>query len=395
MGRGINNYKITKEYILSKVSQITIFSVYFDLPVNVIQHCIDTGELIKSPIREDIHPTCGFRYDNKGKLKFKDFAGYFWGDCFDAAALILSSISDKKINISNKNDFMRVLHYIAFTFKDIFYGDEKDENLISNISIAVANIKKQKPNIEIVVRQWNEEDVKYWGQFGIGLQLLNINFVYPVEQYYIDRKVNPEPKYYYRVEDPCYAYYLGKNKDSINHIKLYFPFRNHNQTRFICNSNHLEGIINLARNDYDYIIITKSTKDRLSIINNILNLFSNKDKKLIPNIGVINIPHETYNLRPIEYNWLINKLNENGIILSLMDNDRTGKYEAQKLRKEYYIYPLFIPNKYGAKDFSELVSNTNKQTVKSIIIETIKYIKDYVESSECIIQQKKHNNQPF
>lgn len=395
MGRGINNYNITKEYILSKISQITIFSTYFDIPVNTIQHCIDTGELIKSPIRNDTHPTCGFRYDKKGKLKFKDFAGYFWGDCFDAAALILSVSSNKTINISNKNDFMKVLHYIAFTFKDIIYGDKKDENFISNITETISIIKKQKPNIEIVVRQWNQQDVEYWGQFGIGLQLLNINFVYPVEQYYIDRKINPEPKYYYKVEDPCYAYYLGKNKDNINHIKLYFPFRTHNQTRFICNSNHLEGILNLARNDYDYIIITKSTKDRLSIINNILNSFSGKNKELLPTIGIINIPHETYNLRPIEYGWLTNKLKDDGIILSLMDNDRTGKLEAAKLRRLYYIYPLFIPKKYGAKDFAELVSITNKTTIKSIILETIKYINDYVKTTKCIIEQKKHNNQPF
>lgn len=69
MGRSINSNNLNKKVILDKVSQISIFSEYFNIPVEVIQHCIDTGELILSPIRDDRHPTVGFRYDNKGKLK--------------------------------------------------------------------------------------------------------------------------------------------------------------------------------------------------------------------------------------------------------------------------------------------------------------------------------------
>ena len=73
MGRSIKTTKLNKDYILKEVSQITIFSTYLGITPELIQHCIDTGELITSPLREDVHPTCGFRYDNKGKLKFKDF----------------------------------------------------------------------------------------------------------------------------------------------------------------------------------------------------------------------------------------------------------------------------------------------------------------------------------
>ena len=59
--RNINSSKLTKQAILDKISQISIFSTYLNLSNNIIQHCIDTGELICSPIREDIHPTCGFK----------------------------------------------------------------------------------------------------------------------------------------------------------------------------------------------------------------------------------------------------------------------------------------------------------------------------------------------
>ena len=69
-------------------------------------------------------------------------------------------------------------------------------------------------------------------------------------------------------------------------------------------------------------------------------------------IGVINIPHETYKLRENEFQWLKNKLSPKGIIVSLMDNDRTGKIEAIYLKRNFYILPLIIPKKYRAKDFS-------------------------------------------
>ena len=376
MGRNINSSKLTKQLILSKVSQVTIFSTYLNLSDKLVQYCIDTGELICSPIRDDIHPTCGFRYDSKGKLKFRDFAGYFWGDCFDVVALIMGGIYNKQYDISNRVDFVKVLRHITFTFKDIFYGQEKDINLINEINTGIVAIKHKKPNIELVVRDWNEYDKEYWGRFGVPLQFLNINFIYPVEQYYINRKINPEPKYFYRTNAPCYGYCLGQDRSGIYNIKLYFPNRDKAVTRFITNCNHLEGIYNLDKTDYDIIVITKSTKDRVSLgaaILRITSLYGGVDKK----VGVINIPHETYKLRQNEFDWLRGKLSDGGKIVSLMDNDTTGKHEAIWLRNNYRIIPLLIPNAYCAKDFAELVSKHRFDEVVNLIKQTINYISNY------------------
>lgn len=384
MGRSIA-FKLTKNYILSKVDQITIFSVYFNLPIETIQYCIDTGEFIHSPIRLDVHPTCGFRYDNRGKLKFKDFAGYFWGDCFDAVAYVISNMSNyKNLDVNSKQGFFEVLKHITFTFKDIFYGNAKDPLISENIKETLSKIKKDKQVIELVIRDWNYQDEQYWKQFGVDLQSLNINFIYPIEQFYINRKSNPEPKYYYSEKDPCYGYILGKDKQGIYNIKLYFPNRDRSTTRFITNCNHLEGIYQLERNDYDIIVLTKSTKDRVSIFSCLKSIRSLYGEI---NIGLINIPHETYKLRDNEYKWLRNKLNEKGIIVSLMDNDRTGMLEAQYLRKDFNILPLIIPKEYQAKDFSELIMKNNKQKINKLIINTINQIKQYAE--------EKYNGDPF
>lgn len=377
MGRNINSFKLTKQYVLDKVSQITIFSTYLNLSNSIIQNCIDTGELICSPIRDDHHPTCGFKYDNKGKLKFKDFSGFFWGDCFDVVAYVMASMYKKSYDVSNKQDFIKILRHITFTFKDIFYGGEKDINLINDINVHIEAIKHRKQNIELVVRDWNKADEEYWNQFGISLQFLNINLIYPIDQYYINREVNPNPKYYYNSNDPCYGYCLGKDRNGIYSIKIYFPFREKGTTRFITNCNHLEGIYNLNSNNYDIIVITKSTKDRLSIGNTLLNITSLYGGDNIGNIGIINIPHETYRLRQNEYDWLSKKLSDNGKLVSLMDNDNTGKTEANWLRHNYNILPIIIPKKYKSKDFAEFVCNNTFETVVNLTISTIKYINDY------------------
>ena len=377
MGRNINSTKLTKQLILSKVSQVTIFSTYLNLSDKLVQYCIDTGELICSPIRDDIHPTCGFRYDNKGKLKFKDFAGYFWGDCFDVVAYVMSIIYKKSYDVSDKRDFIKILRHITFTFKDIFYGQEKDINLVNEINTAIGAIKHQKQIIELVVRTWNEYDKEYWNKIGVPLQFLNVNFIYPVEQYYINRKINPEPKYFYNINDPCYGYCLGKDRSGIYNIKLYFPNREKSVTRFITNCNHLEGIYNLDKTNYDIIVITKSTKDRLSLGATLIRLSSLYGELNKSCIGVINVPHETYRLRQNEFDWLSGKLNKDGKIVSLMDNDTTGKCEAIWLRNNYNIIPLLIPKEYNAKDFAELIYNNKIEDVANLIINAIKYIQKY------------------
>lgn len=374
MGRNINSSKLNKETILNKISQINIFSTYFNIPVNIINHCIDTGDLIVSPIRTDRHPTCGFRYDARGKLKFRDFAGYFWGDCFDAAAMVISGIYGKTIDINNKEDFIFVLRHISFTFKDLFYGGEVDETLKKDIYKSISLLKRKKPIIELVIRNWNKYDKNIWGKIDVEFEDLNIEFIYPVDQYYINRKTNPKPKYFYNTEDPCYAYYLGKDKLGIDNIKLYFPKRKKTETRFITNCNHLEGIYTLDRDDYDIIIITKSTKDRITIKKHIRKMKTISEEIKDLEIGVINIPHETYKLRQNEYNWLNSKIKFTGSIISLMDNDFVGIKQAVWLKTAYNIRFVLIPKKYESKDFAELKEKYSFNDVSNLVIKAIKYI---------------------
>lgn len=383
MLRNINTSNLTKDYIESKISQELIISKYLDIPMDVIKNCIEHNTLITSVFRDDdSNGSMGIQYNAKGRLKVRDFGGFgFFEDVYGVVAHVLSIICGRKIETNNKQDFYYVLKHIATTFSDIIDNKSVDENVTELIHNAIAVSKQRRAIIEIVPRSWNKDDKTYWNNIGISLGYLNTNYVIPVEQYYIDRGVNSDPKYYYKSKDPCYAYMLGQNRKGISFIKLYFPKRSKSkELKFITNCNVLEGLINLELNNYDYILITKSSKDRLSIGSHLTSqpFYGGGQVKL--NIGVINLPSENYKLKEQEYDWLKSRLKTDGKIISLLDFDYTGRIGAKYMYDTYNIPYIFITRgefglvNYKAKDFAELHDHYKNKEIDDFIKETIKYV---------------------
>ena len=382
MKRNPNTTNLTKKYIESKISQEAIVSKYLDIPMDVVLDCINHNRLITSVFRDDdFNKSMGIQYNAKGRLKVRDFGGWgFFEDVYGVVAYVLSIAFERKIETNNKQDFYFVLKHIAYTFSDLIDGKTIDPNVQPMLANAVAKGKTRKAIIDIAPRSWNKYDKDIWGRWGIDLSYLNSHFVIPVEQYYVNRAVDTEPKYYYNAKDPCYAYMLGTNRQGIRLIKLYFPRRNRRtKLKFITNCNVLEGLLDLELNNYDYILITKSTKDRLSIGNHLMlhPLYGGADKL---NIGVINLPSENYRLKQIEYDWLSKKVKDDGLILSLLDFDRTGRDGAKYLWDTYNIPYLFItrgefglPN-FNCKDFADLHDKFNKDQINNFIEDTKKYV---------------------
>lgn len=407
MKRTPNTSNLTKEYIESKISQELIVSKYLDLDLDVVKDCINNNKLIPSVFREDdTNGSMGIQYNSKGKLKVRDFGGFgFFEDVYGVVAYVLSIAWGRKIETNNKADFYTILKHIAYTFQDIIDGKEKDEANDQLLKNAIGKAKTKKAIIEIAPRSWNKDDTKLWNKWGVSLNYLNTHFVVPVDQYYINRTVDTEPLYHYTKKDPCYGYILGQNKQGIYLIKLYFPLRNREkQLKFITNCNVLEGILNLELNNYDYIIITKSSKDRLSIGGYLSQnpLYGGAGNKL--EIGIVNLPSESYHLKDIEYEYLKSKLNDKGIIISLLDFDATGRKGAKYLKDNYDIPYMFItrgefglPN-YGAKDFSELYAKYDIEQINRFINETYTYVKikfDRERSSFAYIQGYGDSSLPY
>lgn len=383
MRRTPNTIALTKDYIESKISQVSIMSKYLNIPIETINTCIERGTLIKSVFRDDdTNNSMGFAFNRKGKLKVRDFGGAgFFEDIYGVVGYVLSIICERTIEPNNKQDFYFILKHIAYTFRNIIEGKEIDETLDLTIANAVKKGMSKKTIIEIVTRSWNKYDKAYWNNLGVSLNYLNTNFVYPVEQYYINRTTNTEPKYYYKQKDPCYAYMIGQNSKGVCLMKLYFPNRNRQtELKFITNCNVLEGLLNLELDNYDYIVITKSSKDRLSLGNMIANnsFYRGDGQKL--NIGVINLPSESYYLKDEEYYYLLNKLAYNGKLYSFLDFDRTGRKTAKYLNDNYNIPYIFITRgefgliNYKCKDFTDLYKIYSKDEIYEFLDQTIKYV---------------------
>ena len=384
MRRSIATSNLTKNYIESKLSQETIMSKYLDIPVDTIIDCVNKNTLIKSVFRDDDNNgSMGFTFNKKGRLKVRDFGGFgFFGDIYDVVAYVLSLAYERKIEPNNKQDFYFILKHIAYTFSDIIDGKKVDDNIDPLIQNAIKKGQANKAIIEIVPRSWNKQDKEIWNKWGVNLAYLNTHFVIPVDQYYINRGVDSEPKYYYKAKDPCYAYMLGQNRRGIYLIKLYFPLRNRaTELKFITNCNVLEGLPNLELDNYDYILITKSSKDRLSIGSHLAlhPLYGGDGSKL--NVGIVNLPSESYKLKQNEYDWLVNKLADDGVIFSLLDFDSTGRKGAKYLEETYDIPYLFITRgelglpDYKAKDFADLHEVFSIEEINQFIKETLTYAK--------------------
>lgn len=383
MKRNVNTARLTKAYIESRVSQEEIVSKYLDIPMEVIDDCIKNNHLIPSVFRDDDNEgSMGIAYNSKGRLKVRDFGGFgFFEDVYGVVAYVLSIVYERPIDSSKKEDFYFILKHICKTF-NVTERDSQYE-VDDDIKTALIKSKQRKAIIEIASRSWNRQDKNIWNKLNVGLDYLNTHFVIPVNQYYINRSSNPEPKYVYDSKDPCYAYMLGQNRQGVYLIKLYFPLRNRKkgQLKFVTNCNVLEGLPNLERDDYDYIIITKSSKDRLSLGSHLSkHSFYGGDKRIL-RIGVINLPSENYRLKANEYDWLKARLNEDGMIVSLLDFDETGRNGANYLLETYDIPYLFITrgefgleNYSNCKDFADLHDVYSNDEIDEFINQTISYV---------------------
>lgn len=81
--RNLEENTLTKEFILSKISEEAIFE-HYGVPIKKGLFC--------SKLRQDHKPTVGFYRNKRGRLIIKDFGSDFSGDCF-AYVMALFNVS--------------------------------------------------------------------------------------------------------------------------------------------------------------------------------------------------------------------------------------------------------------------------------------------------------------
>lgn len=116
--------------------------------------------LHRSPLRNDVKPTCAFYRNKNGDLIFKDFGSNFSGNFI--------SIVMYKFNCS----FYMALQIIANDFGII----SRKDIILNKPKIKYSNTKfeETKPAIiQVEIKEFNDYELNYWNSYGISKKTLD------------------------------------------------------------------------------------------------------------------------------------------------------------------------------------------------------------------------------
>lgn len=328
----VNEPKITKEFLLDKHSQETYMEYYLGIPVKKGLFC--------SPLREDKTPTCSFYRNKLGDLIFKDFSGQFYGNFI--------SVVMYKYGIT---------YYMALQMIANDFGYINRPKLTKNpkpVEESKTVFKDQGPSkIRVEIQQFTDEELQWWGQYGITEDVLKHFQVYSCKSVFLNGDYFTGSTRSQRI----YGYYRGKDADNVELWRIYFPGRQ--SFKFLSNwkAIMLQGAKQLPK-EGDFLVITKSMKD-------VMCLYS---------MGITAIAPNSENLFVTENQWEKLKARFKNIVL-FYDNDLPGISNMNKIRKKFDIKCLWIPRKCEAKDISDFYSKYGRDKTLQLINEAKERIK--------------------
>lgn len=324
--------EITKELILESIPQEEIFRKYLGIEV-------EYNELLCSPIRRDVNPTCSFKWFD-GKLYFRDFSEVRAKDCFNVVQEVFSC------------NFYAALHIIARDF-NIIQSTGSTGYTRSSVDTPSNSKGNSKSIIQVRKCRFRRDDINYLRSYHINSKICKRYNVYSVDNVWL----NGERIWTYRRSDPAIGYYFGLDKQGNQKWKIYF-YKRKDRFRFLTNTNRINGWIQIPE-EGDLLIITKALKDVMC-----LDVFG---------IPAIAMQSET----TIPYDYIIGELqNRFTDIYTLFDFDKTGIRMANIIKREYDIKPLLLTNgrfnsvDYGYKDFSDYLKGEGFDSANRLIEHT-------------------------
>lgn len=302
---------ITRELILSKVSEETLMEHYTGVPCK--------KGLFVSKLRRDSRPTCAFYRSNKtGRLIYKDFGDDFAGDYV--------SVVMYKYSCS----YYKALHIIANDFGIITSKHlTKNKPLIeySNTKFEITN----DASIQVEIKDFEQYELDWWARYGITKDILEKFKVYSCKNVFL----NGNLFHSYKPGHHMYGYY-GGNRDGSERWKIYLP--KNLKYKWLSNwkSLYIQGAHMMPKSG-EYLCITKSLKD-------VMTLYSLG----IPAIAPMS---ETCFLTDSQYSKVIKRFDK---VVLLWDSDKTGIKYSNLLRKSHLeLYTCWIPRDKKAKDISD------------------------------------------
>ena len=318
--------ELTKELIESKISQETLISNYYGVPIKKGLFC--------AKHRTDSHPTCCY-YKRNGRIYIKDFGSDYHGDwiyvvkqkfnCnyYDALAIAANDFDIQKIPHLNKNKVK-----------------------ISNESLS----ENKQSIIRVEIRDFQQYELDWWNKFGISLQTLKKFRVFSCKNIWINDHI-----IHLEINNQLVFGYYGGIKDGIEQWKLYWP--NNKKYKWLSNrdSSQLQGARMLPKNGGDLIIIQKSLKDVM----------------LLYEFGIPSVAPNSENIFLSDEKLMKLKSKFKRIIV-WYDNDAPGKAYLEKIKKEHPELDYFyIPEDFKEKDFSDFYKKYGKD-------EATKFLNKYI-----------------
>ena len=315
--------KITKDFILSKVNQESIMQYYTGQNVN-------SKKLFTSVLRNDSHVTVSYYKSKSNILYMHDFATNEHLDCWNVVMRLFDC---------NYYDALKII--------------AKDFNLIDNCTASknipkiVESIKEtESAKIQVQIKDYTEEELNWWLQFGIDKRLLKKYHIYSIQHVFL----NGELRFTSSPKCPIYGYYFGKDKNGNDKFKIYFPFKEN--YRFLGNLTQkiLQGYKQLSETG-ELLIINKSMKDTVACRALGYDSVSPNSETTFPNEKQI----EEFKRRFKQ-------------ILVIFDNDKPGLHNLWLIRKRFpELNYYWIPKELGAKDLTDLIKLKGISEVKKLV----------------------------
>lgn len=334
---------VTKELILSKISEEQIMEFYLKIPLK--------KGLFRSVLRTDKNPTCSIFRNRNGNLIYKDFATGQHLNCFGVVQTLFNC------------DYHKALKIIANDFNIVPNSNiERNEG---RINLNPTKFKKSDfSRIQVEIKEFSDNELSWWLKHGITKDILNKFNVYSCKHVFLNGNLFAKSQ----ESCPIYGYYNGKNqKDGIKYElwKCYFPKRK--EYRFIGNypANMMQGYKQLPKTG-KLCVITKSLKD-------VMTLYSLGISAIAPNSETI-IPDES----------IINELKsrfEN--VIFLWDLDSTGISFSKKIKKRYpELTVTLLPRVDRCKDISDYYKTYGRKKTVEMIYNKINRFKKLIKNEK-------------
>lgn len=329
----VNAVPVTEEFILSKVSQETIFSYYHGN--------FKFGQTYSSKFRKDFNNSCGFYKNKRGMITYSDFASGERCDCF--------GFVQKYFGLNYYN----ALEKVAKDFGLIEGTSSVVPVEVMQQSYDVSDVKEAKL-IQFVPDKWNKDNLAYWRLYELDQADLEYEDIYPVKELYLN-------KLPCNLSDglPRYAYPLQWEGGS--GVKIYNPYAENKKDKWLSSiPNSIPFGLEEIKGRTGTLFLGKAKKDKAVLrkagLEPILALQNESEYALLPETK--EALNEQFSTRYV-----------------LFDCDEAGLRAMEAYKDDGYI-PLHTPladyNKYGIKDFADYAKfyglNALKEYLKQLNI---------------------------